>query len=78
MSLVMAPGLERCSYCGEDFPQPVSLHHSDEECRLNLKWWWCTSEETIYTISGEWDEADPTCCDSSADCWWVTWEMLAR
>lgn len=23
---------QRCTYCGEDFPQPVSLHHTESEC----------------------------------------------
>lgn len=27
---------ERCSYCQEVFPSPVSLHHDEEECQINL------------------------------------------
>lgn len=29
---------ERCTYCGEMFPKPVSLHHDEQECIANKKW----------------------------------------
>lgn len=30
------PEIEQCSYCREWYSKPVSLHHSDEECDLNV------------------------------------------
>jgi hypothetical protein len=27
---------ERCSYCKEWYAKPVSYHHTDEECDLNV------------------------------------------
>jgi hypothetical protein len=26
---------EKCSYCGEEYPKPVSYHHDDQECVAN-------------------------------------------
>lgn len=26
---------EKCHYCGKEYPAPVNLHHSEEECKGN-------------------------------------------
>lgn len=31
-ALAMSEVTERCTYCGEEFPKPVSLHHAESEC----------------------------------------------
>lgn len=35
MNRLPTPGMERCTYCGVEYPKPVSLHHSTEECHAN-------------------------------------------
>lgn len=30
------PEQEQCSYCREWYPKPVNLHHSNDECDLNV------------------------------------------
>lgn len=28
--------LEQCAFCKEWYPKPIELHHSDDECDLNV------------------------------------------
>lgn len=64
---------ETCTYCGEEFPTPVSLHHSEEECRDSE---WMNDERVVAARPSETSVDRPNYAYVSRRYWKSDWTPL--